>query len=698
MGTWGYGPLDNDIALDTLGLFGRLIEKDNEYYLDIDPEELKERLEALTLEEIQNRVKEEKYGYLKKNRYVIPVFYFQNGAYPKDKALRDYLFESIDYHECVNGFSQTLTWLKLFKENFDDLLSGKATIEDFKLVKLFGEDKADDFVIENDIVKKYRGKDTVVIIPNGIKEIGKNAFMSKSRITKVVLPESLIKIGDSAFCECKKLETINFPDGLQCLGRRAFALCESLKEALLPETVKDIQGGVFFGCSKLEKVVLPRSLKKIASYTFQNCKLLKEVKLPEGLVSIGENAFSGCESLEEIKFPDSLLEIGGRAFAYCNLKNVYISDKIKKIEHGSEFQFDNNKSINIVFDEKRTDYSFENGLLFNRDKTMLYKNVSNSEEVLTLPEGLKKVSVQAFFKPTNKKIIFSSTVEECDSAIYLNCYSDGYSDPLEEVVFNDGICFTSDSVITLTNFHLFNIRKLKRIVLPKHFTFKKEFPFTLFIDICDFSQCECLTYENQLVLNNDKTIIYGGHKDINETLIIPDTVEEIQSKAFMMCRIKNVVWSKNLKKLGDGCFYGNHFEEATLPTTTKEIPADAFYGCRFLKKVSIPNNITKIGPGAFDNCSELEMVYLPDSIKTIESRAFNETGIKEITIPGSLKVITSWSFAFCEKLEKVVLNEGIEKIESDAFICSRKIKEVVLPKSIKTVAKDAFDKGVKVIR
>lgn len=74
-----------------------------------------------------------------------------------------------------------------------------------KNVRAEESDASSDFVIENGVLKKYKGSATVVIIPDGVKEIGggetlgKNGLNYNNTITKVILPDSVTKIGNAAF-------------------------------------------------------------------------------------------------------------------------------------------------------------------------------------------------------------------------------------------------------------------------------------------------------------------------------------------------------------------------------------------------------------------------------------------------------------------------------------------------------------------
>ena len=67
---------------------------------------------------------------------------------------------------------------------------------------------------------------TSVIIPNGVKTVGKNAF-SCLEFTSVTIPNSVTKIGDSAFLFCSRLTSISLPDSVTEIGKDAFAGCSA---------------------------------------------------------------------------------------------------------------------------------------------------------------------------------------------------------------------------------------------------------------------------------------------------------------------------------------------------------------------------------------------------------------------------------------------------------------------------------------
>ena len=76
----------------------------------------------------------------------------------------------------------------------------------------------DNFAIKNNKLTQYRGQEKIVVIPEGITEIGKNAFFRNRKIKKVILPHGVITIGNNAFAGCENLTELNLPDTVQNIG------------------------------------------------------------------------------------------------------------------------------------------------------------------------------------------------------------------------------------------------------------------------------------------------------------------------------------------------------------------------------------------------------------------------------------------------------------------------------------------------
>ena len=95
----------------------------------------------------------------------------------------------------------------------------------------------------------------ILIIPEGVKSIGTNAFMDNTDIEEVVLPESLVSIEDYAFAGCTGLKKIKFSQGLKKIGSFSFFGCESLEDIAFPDSLEYLTWGSFAGCVNLKKLI-----------------------------------------------------------------------------------------------------------------------------------------------------------------------------------------------------------------------------------------------------------------------------------------------------------------------------------------------------------------------------------------------------------------------------------------------------------
>ena len=70
---------------------------------------------------------------------------------------------------------------------------------------------------------------STVIIPHGVTEIKRNAYLGCTSIETVVIPNTVQTIGDRAFEGCTSLKDVTIPNSVTELGYAAFRKCESLK-------------------------------------------------------------------------------------------------------------------------------------------------------------------------------------------------------------------------------------------------------------------------------------------------------------------------------------------------------------------------------------------------------------------------------------------------------------------------------------
>ena len=99
-----------------------------------------------------------------------------------------------------------------------------------------------------------------VTIPEGVTEIGTEAFADGDLLEQVHLPQSLQKIGSCAFSRSTKLATIALPENLAVIGEAAFSFCSALTTMIIPNSVNTIEGGSFQKCTALKWIQLPKAV------------------------------------------------------------------------------------------------------------------------------------------------------------------------------------------------------------------------------------------------------------------------------------------------------------------------------------------------------------------------------------------------------------------------------------------------------
>ena len=104
---------------------------------------------------------------------------------------------------------------------------------------------ARDFIIRDGVLTDFIGCSPDVIIPGGVKEIGKSAFAASQSLESVVIPKGVTKIGDRAFAGCKALKKVSIPGSVTYIGYKAFYECRALHEVTVPPSVEYIGSHAF---------------------------------------------------------------------------------------------------------------------------------------------------------------------------------------------------------------------------------------------------------------------------------------------------------------------------------------------------------------------------------------------------------------------------------------------------------------------
>lgn len=436
------------------------------------------------------------------------------------------------------------------------------------------------------VISKYTGNESSVEIPESINgypvtEIGDSAFKGNFSLKNAEIPDSVKIIGDYAFNDCTGLESITIPESVEKIGRSAFFYCTRLENVNVSDGIKTIGDGAFFGCYSLKSFKITESVNSVGEYAFGRCSELKSVTVEKGIKSVSNQMFADCTSLNEIVLPNSIESIGRRAFLNCSaLESFELPDSIDTI---ADYAFYGCSGINNLSISAKTigDYAF---------------SICSQLESVSFSDNLETIGDEAFKSTCLSEVSIPSAVSDIGERAFA-------TNKIEKInVEEDNQYYTSIDGV------LFNKSETEIIDYPNY-------------TVAEF-------YAVPQSVTSIGEYAFGGDIPSLKTVIIPDTVTEIENGAFMD-------------------FYG--LEYIDIPTSVTEIGDNAFNGCSQLASITIPNSVTEIGDAAFRYCSSLQSVSLTEGLKSIGDYAFSGAyELSNITLPNSLNDISPTAFFYCE--------------------------------------------------
>ena len=113
------------------------------------------------------------------------------------------------------------------------------------------------------------------------------------------------------------------------------------------------------------------------------------------VTSIGDHAFDKCYGLTSVTIGNSVTSIGHEVFYDCNgLTSVTIRSSITSI--GKWAFIDCDSLTSIVVDANNTIYSSQDGVLYNKAKTVLIQYPAGKSGGFTIPDSVTSIGVLRF--------------------------------------------------------------------------------------------------------------------------------------------------------------------------------------------------------------------------------------------------------------------------------------------------------------
>ena len=475
------------------------------------------------------------------------------------------------------------------------------------------------------------------------------------------------------------------------------------------KAVTSIRDWAFFSCTSLISVTIPNSITNIEDYVFDSCTNLKEINVSknnEYYSSINGILFNEDKTIlvkfpagktdTEYSVPNCVTSIGERVFEYCtNLEKIIISDSVISIGYDTFKNCTSLKEMNVNKNNKN--YSSVNGVLFNKDKTILVKFPTGKSDIeYIIPDSVTNIGIGAFeYCISLEKITIGNSVTGIGNCAFSDCTN------LNNVTIPSSVTNIGTSAFSCCT----NLGKI-RIGNSVTVIGRDAFYNTAWYD----NQPDGLVYAGKVAYKykgempeNTKIILKDGTVGIADcafesyvglkNVIIPNSVIYIGEYAFVCCDSLTEVTIPNSVTSIEMCAFSRctSLNNITIPNSVINIGAFAFSDCTNLRSVDISNSITNISNGTFSRCENLTKVTIPDNVINIGAFAFSDcTNLRSVDISNSITNISNGTFSRCENLTKVTIPDNVISIGDSVFKDCTGLEKVEIPNSVKSIGNSAF--------
>ena len=428
------------------------------------------------------------------------------------------------------------------------------------------------------------------------------------------------------------------------------------------------------GYSMLQTVTVNTfNAKRIGNFAFQNCSSLLTVKLYGANLEVGNNAFADCPKLNSLTLYDygeanGVKRLGNYAFKNTGITTVYIPSNTSLICVGTFAYCPSLTLIEVSADNE--EYSSVNGVLYNKNKTMLeaaggastaeiagtctyisyYAFAGNTALTnLTVPYGVTTICDKAFDGMTNLKSLVIPSSTSSISATF------GSLPALTDFYINR----PTPPVISLTG-----VNKAATVHVPRGYTASystnaywkgfaayDEGAYDIATANKYFTVTSVTPYTDTNVMtgtaSGTATMVKGkraGGSGYNGPLTIPATINDRRQRTFIVNALEAELFMNNTQ-----------LSSAAGGEGIKTIGKKAFAGCTLMTSATIPNPEV-IQDSAFYDCKKLTEITPGNRLTRIGRSAFLATAISgEITLPATMQYIDSYAFFNCQNLTLITL-------------------------------------------
>ncbi len=439
-------------------------------------------------------------------------------------------------------------------------------------------------------------------------------------------------------------------------------------------------------------------LTNLGAFSFWNCKKMTQILLPNSITRIGNRSLSWA-SISTITLPSNLQRIEGLAFSDCNfLTSVHIPANVNYI-HVEPFNYCLALQ-NITVDTNNQYFTAENGVLYNKAKTILLKYPSCKTET-------------TFAVPNTVTTIYNYSFDCCKYLTSVNIPS--------SVTYVGGNAFTATDIldgslqsISVDSANTTYIADSDGVLYTKDYKQLVAYPcnssitsYTINSATTSIAGRSFGGARNLVTLNLSNVTVASGFMMRNAkalvTVIASSQLRTIDNLAFSGCtNLQNFNFEDTqITLIGNDAFRDAKLTNINLPNTLTTIGTYAFYNCASLTSVTLPTSLTSLGNSAFPNCTGLTTInYNATNCADLssENNAFFKagqygTGIT-VNIGANVTKIPAHLFNSSTSPKIKTLNfdsnSQCTSIGTYAFAGLTDLTSIVLPQSINTIWDFAF--------
>jgi len=440
------------------------------------------------------------------------------------------------------------------------------------------------FLITEGVLKDVQVEAKVVRIPEAVKEIRRQAFLD-ARLLGI-------------------MEVLVVPPSVQKIERLSFAGMAHLKLVELKAQIATLEQGMFRNCMELEAVVLPNTLRNIESRAFENCLQLMQVELPRSWVQIAEDAFLNCvrlknkrieKGIEEAEYHRKKEELEARKarFPHLFVKEEKFAETVEEPmvnEAEGVIQKENRQTKTLETEKSVAEELLEAALLAEQQPLPEWSFSQPAPQTQTVADPQKTEAEDVHF------CIYEGVLEMCE--VFGN-----------RIIIPEGVTALADRVF-------YGMDQLEEIVFPSTLSYigvqalegtgwlkreREKNSYVIVNGILVSAFYNSMVVEAKLPDTVYRIAPYAFYKSAAQLVILPESVGEIDARAFVECGVTEIDFSAR----ADVIFHAplavrcNELRELYFQGKTERLESGFVEDCPALKRVCLKWAQTVVTKGAF---------------------------------------------------------------------------------------------------